>query len=82
MICLEKFVGKKIKLTIIPFDSPLYGQKLPSDIPFHNEETLVGVLERNNGSRSHYALRLENGEGVALVDEQIKWIFNVEEVLL
>lgn len=79
---LEKYVSKKVQFDIVPYDSPLYGlsEKDLGDLPFHNKSTLTGVIERNTGIRSHYALRLENGESVALVDEQYKWIFNLKEI--
>ena len=77
---LEQYVGKKVQFDVVPYDSPLYGKQLPEDIPFHNRSTLTGVIERNTGTRSHYALRLENGESVAIIDEQHKWIFNLKEI--
>lgn len=79
---LEQYVGKKVQFDIVPYDSPLYGLSPEElgDLPFYNKSTLTGVIERNTGTRSHYALRLENGESVAIIDEQHRWIFNLKEI--
>lgn len=73
---LEQYIGKYVEFDSIPYDSPLFtyteeelnGRKLGGHIR--------GILEKNTGTLSHYSIRMDNGEGIALVDDQVKWIFN------
>ena len=72
---LQKYIGYKVSFDINDA-AYLPLPKVEGEDLRDNNHHLEGVLLNNNGSRSHFSIILENGDGCASRDADIPYIEN------
>ena len=72
---LQKYIGYKVSFDINDA-AYLPLPKVEGEDLRDNNHHLEGVLLNSNGSRSHFSIILENGDGCAIRDADIPYIEN------